>query len=255
MAVYEYKGILIATGKPVKDVRDAENAKALRTSLRKDGILLYEEDLVKPEGLPPTVKAFGVPATRIAEELGRKMVLNIVMVGFFTAVTGVVGEEAMREAVKDSVPPSTIDLNMKAFERGFAYGKKLVAQGVAEIALGAHAHECRDAVIREPLQMIGQVLARVVLDPEACAAAVPEVAVGVDNRGHHRLAGETHPCGAFRRPHVAGAPHLGETAVLHDERRVLDWRALVADDKPRSFEEDGVRFGDRGRRGAPGENQ
>src|SRR5687767_14741708 len=40
MAVYEYRGILIATGKPVKDVRDAENAKALRTSLRKDGILL-----------------------------------------------------------------------------------------------------------------------------------------------------------------------------------------------------------------------
>jgi general secretion pathway protein F len=40
MAVYEYRGILIATGKPVKDVRDAENAKALRSSLRKDGILL-----------------------------------------------------------------------------------------------------------------------------------------------------------------------------------------------------------------------
>ena len=56
------------------------------------------------------------------------MVMNIVMVGFFTAVTGLVSEEAAREAVKDSVPPATIDLNMKAFQRGFDHGKKLVAQ-------------------------------------------------------------------------------------------------------------------------------
>jgi 2-oxoglutarate ferredoxin oxidoreductase subunit gamma len=101
--------------------------KKFSPELRKDGTLLIEEDLVKPEGLPSTVKVFAVPATRIAEELGRKMVLNIVMVGFFTAVTGLVSEQAAREAVKDSVPPNTIDLNMKAFDRGFQYGKKLVA--------------------------------------------------------------------------------------------------------------------------------
>jgi len=95
--------------------------------LRPDGTLLVEEELVKPTGLPSTVKVFAVPATRIAEELGRKMVMNIVMVGFLTAVTGIVSEEAAREAVKDSVPPATIDLNMKAFQRGFDHGKKLVA--------------------------------------------------------------------------------------------------------------------------------
>lgn len=40
MAVFEYRGILIGTGKPVKGMRDAENAKALRAVLRKDGVLL-----------------------------------------------------------------------------------------------------------------------------------------------------------------------------------------------------------------------
>ena len=65
---------------------------------------------------------------------------------------------------------------------------KLVAQAVAEIALGSHAHERRDAVVGESIEMIDQVLARVVLDPEAGAAAVPEVSVGVDDRRHHRLA-------------------------------------------------------------------
>src|SRR6266498_3923063 len=107
-------------------VVDKDAFKKFSPELRTDGTLLIEEDLVKPEGLPPTVKVFAVPATRIAEELGRKMVLNIVMVGFFTAVTGLVSEAAAKEAVKDSVPPNTIDLNMKAFERGFQYGQKLL---------------------------------------------------------------------------------------------------------------------------------
>jgi 2-oxoglutarate ferredoxin oxidoreductase subunit gamma len=102
--------------------------KKFSPELRPDGTLLVEEDLVKPEGLPPTVKVFAVPATRIAEELGRKMVLNIVMVGFFTAITGLVSEQSAKDAVKDSVPPNTIDLNMKAFDRGFAYGKQLLAK-------------------------------------------------------------------------------------------------------------------------------
>jgi len=94
--------------------------------LRPDGMLIYEQDLVKLGNLPPTVKTFGVPATRIAEELGRKMVVNIVVVGFFCAVTGLVGLDAMRRAVKASVPAGTEELNLKAFDRGYAYGQELL---------------------------------------------------------------------------------------------------------------------------------
>jgi len=49
MAVFEFRGVLASTGKPVKGVRDAENAKALRTILKRDGILLTlaEESLAK----------------------------------------------------------------------------------------------------------------------------------------------------------------------------------------------------------------
>jgi len=46
------------------------------------------------------VKFLSVPATRLAEELGRKIVANIVMLGFFAAVTDVVSVETMREAVR-----------------------------------------------------------------------------------------------------------------------------------------------------------
>jgi general secretion pathway protein F len=40
MAVYEYKGIQSQSGKAVKGIRDAENVRALRGLLRRDGILL-----------------------------------------------------------------------------------------------------------------------------------------------------------------------------------------------------------------------
>jgi len=40
VSVFEYRGIVVGTGKPTKGVRDAENPKALRAALRKDGVLL-----------------------------------------------------------------------------------------------------------------------------------------------------------------------------------------------------------------------
>ena len=51
-----------------------------------NGILVIEEDLVRIGELPAGVRVYSIPATRIAEELGKKMVLNIVMVGFFAAI-------------------------------------------------------------------------------------------------------------------------------------------------------------------------
>ncbi len=87
-----------------------------------NGKLLIEEELVDPKGVPPTVKIYGIPATRIAEELGRKVVLNMVMAGFFTAVTNLVSKNAMRKAIETSVPRGTEPLNLMAFEKGFEWG-------------------------------------------------------------------------------------------------------------------------------------
>ena len=92
------------------------------------GTLLYEAELVDPKGhAPEGVTCHGVPSTRIAEELQRRMVANIVMVGFFAAMTDLVGVDALRESVKASVPPGTETLNLTAFERGLAYGQELAA--------------------------------------------------------------------------------------------------------------------------------
>jgi 2-oxoglutarate ferredoxin oxidoreductase subunit gamma len=46
----------------------------------------------------------------------------IVMVGFLTAVTNLIGADAVRKAVMDSIPKGTEKLNLQAFNRGYDYG-------------------------------------------------------------------------------------------------------------------------------------
>ena len=101
--------------------------------LKDGGILIVEQDMVRVSDLPAAVKVYSVPATRIAEELGKRMVLNSVMVGFFTAVTGLLEANAVRDAVADSVPASFRELNLKAFEKGFEYGSTAQAATPADI--------------------------------------------------------------------------------------------------------------------------
>ena len=103
-------------------IMSQEAFKKFSPEISPDGMMLIEEELVDPAGLPPTVKLFGIPATRIAEELGRKVVLNMVMTGFFAAMSGLVSKDAMRKAVETSVPKGTEGLNLLAFEKGYEYG-------------------------------------------------------------------------------------------------------------------------------------
>jgi len=91
--------------------------------LQPGGMLLYEQDLVTVNPADhPSQRLFGIPATHLAEELGRKIVLNIVMVGFFAAVTDLVDVAAMRQSVEHSVPGGTEALNLQAFEKGYEFG-------------------------------------------------------------------------------------------------------------------------------------
>jgi 2-oxoglutarate ferredoxin oxidoreductase subunit gamma len=99
---------------------------AFTPHLKPGGILITEQEMVRVDKYPNGVRVYGVPATRLAEELGRKVVLNIVMVGFFGAVTNLLDPEALRQAVADSVPPAMQKLNLQAFDKGFEYGSQLI---------------------------------------------------------------------------------------------------------------------------------
>ncbi len=111
--------------------------------LKPGGLLIVEEDLVRVSNPNSDTKIYGVPATRIAEDLGKRMVLNSVVVGFFTSITKILRVDSVRKAVADSVPPSFQELNLKAFERGLEYGNTTLSglPAAPEIAALTYSEE------------------------------------------------------------------------------------------------------------------
>ncbi len=91
------------------------------TNLVKGGTLLIDQDLVR---IPKKSKTdyFSIPATRMAEKLGRKMMANIIMLGFAAAVTKIISMEAAENTVVKSVPKGTEEMNITAFNKGCDYG-------------------------------------------------------------------------------------------------------------------------------------
>jgi 2-oxoglutarate ferredoxin oxidoreductase subunit gamma len=95
-------------------------------SLIPDGILIWDTDFVQAEDLKPSWTTYNIPATRFAEELGNKMMANIVMLGFLSAVSSLVSPQSLREAVLGAVPQSTREKNAQAFDRGREYGTAIL---------------------------------------------------------------------------------------------------------------------------------
>ncbi|NOR22290.1 MAG: pyruvate ferredoxin oxidoreductase [Candidatus Aminicenantes bacterium] len=96
--------------------------------LLEDGVLLIDKDLVKAKPPRGKIKSYSVPSTRFAEELGNRIIANLVMLGFFTAITRIVSPEAMKKALPGLVPGRFLELNKKAFDKGYEYGKKIMAE-------------------------------------------------------------------------------------------------------------------------------
>ncbi len=88
--------------------------------------MLVDPDMVTDRKDPANTKIYDIPATKIAKELGKTIVANVVMLGAFTAITKTVTPEAMKKAVLRNVPKGTEKLNAAAFERGYEYGTQLI---------------------------------------------------------------------------------------------------------------------------------
>lgn len=86
-------------------------------------LLIVDSDLVTVDSSQNPMP-LSIPASRMAQEIGRPVVANIIMLGFLAAISDVVSSEALKKAILDSIPEGTENLNMKAFELGYNYGIK-----------------------------------------------------------------------------------------------------------------------------------
>lgn len=92
-------------------------------SLTAEGLVLIERDLVAPSAVldhweSVDFELVSIPAVKTAEELGLRVVANIVMLGATVEATEFVPAPDVRAAICDIVPAGTESLNKMAFDRG-----------------------------------------------------------------------------------------------------------------------------------------
>lgn len=117
-------GVLIALSQEAHDLYEP--------GLADGGVLIIEEDLVTPKGDAARVDYHPIPATRIAEELGNRLFANLVVLGFFSAITKAASAEAMKQALPGLVPDRFLKKNVAAFDRGYQYGVDRCVAGAAQ---------------------------------------------------------------------------------------------------------------------------
>ncbi len=101
-----------------------ESATRYVPTMKPGGVLIVDEDLVPsvPEG--EYSRLLKIPATRVAtEDLAKRVVANVVMLGAVVGIDPVVTPESMEKAVLDSAPKGTEELNLKALKRGLELGE------------------------------------------------------------------------------------------------------------------------------------
>ncbi len=86
-------------------------------------LVIVDSDLVNIEP-SKNPKPLSIPASRMARDLGRAVVANIIVLGFLAAVSDIASYEALKNSILDSIPKGTESFNMKAFELGYDYGVK-----------------------------------------------------------------------------------------------------------------------------------
>ncbi|AJC72556.1 2-oxoglutarate ferredoxin oxidoreductase subunit gamma [Thermococcus guaymasensis DSM 11113] len=101
--------------------------KYLRT-VKEGATVIIEKDLIPHRDLDfeKKLNVVALPLTEIAEETtGLSLTMNILTLGLLVGITGIVSREAIEQAVRDSVPKGTEEINLKALHRGFELAEEL----------------------------------------------------------------------------------------------------------------------------------
>lgn len=86
-------------------------------------LLIYDSELVDVSEVKGT-KMVGLPATKMAEQLGRRILANVVMLGAFSEITGIVKQESLLKVIRRKFPKA-LELNERAFTEGARYVKEI----------------------------------------------------------------------------------------------------------------------------------
>jgi len=96
--------------------------KRFQQRVKEGGYFIVNSSLIKEKSDRDDMNVVEVPVNDIANEIGSSKVINIVMLGFFIRLTGILPVDVVRETVIDVLGKKKefLELNKKAFDTGAA---------------------------------------------------------------------------------------------------------------------------------------
>ena len=96
-------------------------------TLKPGGTLLLDPDMVPRHDFNNSARIFKVPSTKIAEELGKTIVANVVMLGaLFGTEQMPISIETVKAIIQERFPAKVATINIKAFDLGYKLAKKML---------------------------------------------------------------------------------------------------------------------------------
>jgi len=86
--------------------------------LEPGGLLLVDPDRVEDIERRQDIVTLKIPATKTADELGNRIVANMIMLGALQAKTDIVTNDSLQRSIKDSVAARFYEIDLKAMKEG-----------------------------------------------------------------------------------------------------------------------------------------
>ena len=105
-------------------IMNQESYDKLHGNLKEGGTLIVDSTFVN--GVLEDF-AYKIPFTRYArEEIGSPVVANMMALGFMAKLTGIIKIENLKQAIRDKVKKSFVNLNLQAVEKGVYLAEDII---------------------------------------------------------------------------------------------------------------------------------
>ncbi|MBI4294765.1 MAG: 2-oxoacid:acceptor oxidoreductase family protein [Chloroflexi bacterium] len=102
-----------------------EAATTFGKTVQDKGLVLYDPLGIEKLETRQGVRAFPVPATATARELGAAMVANTVMFGAFVMLSELLPVESGERGIQSAVRPEVLEVNLQAFRKGVELARQM----------------------------------------------------------------------------------------------------------------------------------
>jgi 2-oxoisovalerate ferredoxin oxidoreductase beta subunit len=125
---------VLSPASPSPNILIAFNAPSLAKfapSVAPGGTILYDSSVIlDPPSINGNIKMYGIPFTEIANDIGRRVIKNVVALGALQAVTEIFPEETFLAAIRQALASKCAMIPMN--EEAFRWGRKAVREGLGE---------------------------------------------------------------------------------------------------------------------------